>query len=399
MRRIWITAAIVLLLSLLLAISALKEPRSDRLPHLNGKSQEEDMTGELFSDEGATVHVNVSMNTEEFEWLREMTNRFTMKYPSITIDLINDRNDSAWLEEAELGTGADVMLLSSEDVRLYAGRGLLKPAGAPGTGETAAELLMALTEPLKWNGYSWGTPKDADPALLVWNKSRLTQMGYSSAPAQWSEFAELAEQWETSEQEIPLLYLSGEDAGQFAAWLDVLPADGTGSKDGAKEDAGKQDWLAGHWNMVQTGGLDSDEERIAAIVQNKLVAGLVPWSVYSRLAEAEQRKLLVGKGPVSAAAMEARSFVVAAAANSSAEAALWVEAMTSTYEQQRVYEKYGKLPAIKSLYAGKTALEAAPPAWLLDSFAEARVNESSGIQLEAQREQDWRLLAERAPSS
>ncbi|QAY65406.1 hypothetical protein [Paenibacillus protaetiae] len=330
-------------------------------------------------EEPVNVSVTVSMTYAEFEGLKQYTDTFMTQYPNITVSLSNDTeaSEAKWMDEAELGSGPDVMLLNSSSVGRFAGRGLLKPAETPGMSEAGSEQAEALVEPLKWNGYTWGTPKDADPYIWVWSASLLSSLGSAQPPDDWESYKLLMEEWIKQDDGVPYIYLSGGDAGQSAAWLGAFAQDaaqGQASPAGGQlrqQEEAALSWLQANWSGVQTQGLDSGVQRLGALLQDKLLSAFVPWSVYLQLSASERSKLIVDKGPVREPWLDARSFVISSHSKVPEEAAKWIEEMTGLNSQLEAYRMYGKLPSVKALYMTASSggsITEYPPNWLLQQL-------------------------------
>lgn len=340
------------------------------------------VVGDFDEEPMETIVVTVSMNPDEFTYLEEASERFRVKYPNIQVQLQNIESGeeayTAWKQDLMLGSSSDIMLMDSGWVREFAVMGLLEPVDSVNTANTVSDQPTQLLAPLKWNSYLWGIPYDADPSVLVWNRAMLAEQNLNAPPKDWAGFVELAGLVTASGEASESLLYVPDDFSETAAWLDAWSsADKRGagylslsedSADRLKETASLTIPSAAINNRL----LGSEMEK------QRLLASVVPWSLYKGLSGAEQDKLEIDKKKLRNLWLGSRSFVVSANSEKIEAAFNWIKEMTSVTEQEQTYERFGKLPAKNSLYeiSGYSGTIAQyPPSWWLPLLNDEPISE------------------------
>jgi ABC-type glycerol-3-phosphate transport system substrate-binding protein len=335
--------------------------------------------GEQPPSKPADIHVNVSLTEEQFELLLQANRNFMMKYPHIQVKLTNEPDQregyASWMLQSRQGEAADILLLDNRYVLPYAVQGYLQPVDSIIMGDAGPDQLSALLDPLRWNGYLWGMPKDADPYIIVWNEELLKAVGLKEPPADWSSFEAAAAHLLELDQAALVLNWSAGDLLQQLTWL--ARYDESAERLLALAPYGKRQLerlasmrlLAGHIGSIQLADLSALAE---AFVHNRLLAAIMPWSQYEQLEPQVRKLLLVDQESPTFAWLGGRSYVVTSGSAYEEEALLWISAMTELHLQQADYAHFGLLPVRASLYTGAPAemeRQERPPAWWGEELA------------------------------
>ncbi|MFF2094353.1 extracellular solute-binding protein [Paenibacillus sp. NPDC058174] len=342
---------------------------------------ESDMTPEVreyAEEDPESIVVTVSMNPEEYERLRVENNRFMMKYPNINVELTNIEQESVahdvWVEQLQLGEAPDVMLMNSGWVQELAVKGYLLPTDSlgTGTGDPAPDQPVRLRAPLLWNSYLWGVPLDTNPSIIVWNKSMLAAASLKDPPKDWDSFKELAGQVKAADPTAGTVALYPGGLNQLLYWLDAwVPnsqADAAYLR-GANE--GRNDRLRWLGMTENPGGLFRLSNKLtlgSELESFHLLSAVVSWSEYRALPQAQQNKLVIDHNEPKHVWMDSRSYVVSSGTSVSESAFAWVAEMTSANVQEQNYKRFGRLPAINSLYERNSftsSVSETPPYWWL----------------------------------
>jgi ABC-type glycerol-3-phosphate transport system substrate-binding protein len=327
----------------------------------NGSSSPSSKDGETVAlppsgqtgDDPQHIIVSVSIGDNEFDDTLEASSRFMEVNPNITIELHNINPDLAYdslKSDAQLGTGPDIALMDNSWVKEFAVLGYLKPldsliATMPG------EWLSGLLEPLNWNNYWWGMPKDADPQVVVWSRSLLDQLSGGTVPAEWSSFVDLAAAAGAAKPDVPLARFDPTDARELLIWLDSFPSKERTELLQPFESELKErlTFLAKGqgttFNVSRSSGKDNAEKLAAG----ELLSGVMHWSQLQALTLEQRSKLAVGYPN---GWFGGRSFVVFSHSRVKDEAlALWLHQVAGGDEQQASYDRFRLLPSLKTLYA------------------------------------------------
>ena len=345
-------------LLLLIVMPLVSGPGSPVSGPLLRTNREQPADGAAPPAERRRLHIAVAMSEQEFARLKAFNREMEARYPELSIFETNiDSADAyrTWKQEAQIGDSPDIMLLDNAWVREFAVRGYLLPADSAYTGETLSDQLKGMLEPLQWNGYYWGVPKDADPLLAVWNGELLRSAGSEKPPGSIEEALRLAAAAADREPDVRLVRLAAEDGLGLAVWLDSLEASG-GSAVRRHVPTDKE---AGMLRLLGTAaaplmiGADGGAEKVKQLFRTgRLLSALLPQSEYAGLGAADRKLVVRSEIDRHAVWTGGRSFVISAAAEAPDEASRWIAEFTSANRQWEDYREFGKLPARKSLYSG-----------------------------------------------
>lgn len=318
------------------------------------------------------INVNVSLPKESYVQLLEYNESFKSKYPYITVHLTNDEDKTGlydkWLRQSREGNAPDVMLMNNEWIVPFAVKGYLKSAENLMSVDALSDQLAGLTEALRWNGYLWGVPKEANPDLLFWHKERLELAGFSEPPRDEAELRAAAASLAANPgDEAALLYSDETSLRQMLLWCMTFYGDGGELIDlngfTPRQRQGVEWMLSNAWGNAGAAGLRVDD----TIQAGKALALMISWEEFRRLPDAAASELLLDKRFLSYAWMGGSSYAVSSRSASAPEAMLWIEEMTGTETGRLAYEYSGKLPVRASLYGdiASTLPRAgnAPPIW------------------------------------
>lgn len=383
-----VIGAILIIALLDIPLSPGVDPTSTGKP--DGKSVDQPPGGEQTIDTSIELIVNVSVNAEQFMTLSQLNRTFMMKYPHIKVKLLNQANESeaysSWLEQSRQGTPADVMLLPSPWIRPFAMQGYLKPVDSLLTGDALSDQMSGLLEPLKWNGYVWGVPKDYNPYLVFWNSQLLAEAGLSVPPSTWQSFEETALKLNELKPEAKLVNLVPGNLQQLLVWLHTFDPKGRANSEFLlKSDAslvGQLNWLQLAESRISKIGAQGSSYLIGdAVNKNELLAAILPWSDYLELTESVQSRLKIDRDAIVSPWLNARSFAVSSRTEAEDEALLWIEEMTDSYAQQQFYEDSGVLPSRSSLFGLSNTYQSeqaiVPPSWWVGIMNDLTNAESS----------------------
>ncbi|WP_424768273.1 extracellular solute-binding protein [Paenibacillus sp. sgz302251] len=364
----------VLLLTALLLIPFSKHtnPTNHRQPDDNTTIQP--AQGELIIDQLSEIHVNVSLPAAEFELLTERNRHFMMKYPHIDVQLTNepstDKAYAEWTLQSRQGEAADVMLLDNDWVKPFAVSGFLQAVDSIMTGDVLSDQMIGLLELLKWNGYIWGVPKDVNPYVVAWSSNLLEQSGFQTAPAEWTAYQAVANQAIASNPQVTIVQLSEDNLKQQLVWLATFQTEQTSLINLKAYNNLQMDQLQWLRTMEQHVGRQKleDVQAIAeSILENRLLAAVIPWAVYENLSESIRSELIVDRNRTFYPWLNGRSYVISSGTEAEEEAMLWIQEVTDIYEQQKNYDLFNLLPVRASLYALNRDIQIVqarmPPAW------------------------------------
>lgn len=309
-----------------------------------------------------TIRVTVSVDEDEFALLQQWNQEFTRRYPHIHVVADNLPYAEAYAalkSSAMLGEAPDIMLLDSSWVTDFAAFGYLKNVDSLFAGELFSDVPAGLVQPLKWNGYLWGVPKDADPLVTVWSGLLLQRLGMGEPPQSWQELLSLAALADADSQLSPLPYLAGFEAEQLPAFLAWLTAVGGTGDPYALPSLLKQPQAAERFAELDKLRIQgrlwaaSDSRQLAeALEQGQLWSAALPIShVFGKL-QTEARRLIV-KPQLDDVPLWSggRSFSLSSRTEYAEEAKLWIEFITDPLRQQLLFSQTGKLPARRSALA------------------------------------------------
>jgi len=365
---------------MVLTLPVLVKPGSHVVPFgggENGTEQNPEMTN---GPDEAKLRVGLAVTEEEFTYWQQMNEQFMEQHPKVHVELTNYVEQDArtgWIREAQIGSANDLLLMDNTMIREFAVAGYLSPVDDLFTGLSLADHLEALTDPLKWNGYIWGLPIDCDPVMIVWQAELLRSVGGGLAPTDWNAFTALVTKLQNLDPALQALSIGSAEGSRVLTWLGAFSSDVASGKGasianlaalGGQAVTQLQFWA----EQVAGGATGLSEDR--ATWMNKLrsrqvLAAVMPWSEYRTIPSAERQLLQLSdsRNPLSWAG--GRSLVLTSQSVEADAAKRWIEAMSAPDAQLLRYNKWGKLPARKSLYHGSvtelTRLDASPPSDLL----------------------------------
>ena len=361
-----LVALIVLVLSPWATAPSSVVPSTDRPPQ-ESKSPAPTPTA---SEQPAVIRVAVPMEEAEFDALAQDNEAFELRHPDIRVELVRVQPQdarAAFRQEAKLGELPDIVLLPNEWVGEFAVSGYLLSVDAAYFGEAQSEQFDAVVAPLKWNGLWWAVPRDLDPYVVAWNRRVLGQV--APAPDGGTGAAAALERWRSLPKRL-------KDAGLSASWLALDDGDPQALLAFLTAAAGSRtdEWLSrgsGVWNgQPLEGALSLLEQERSGVrlgtvgdaafwqdwAEGKAAAAIMP---YSAAWQAAGRAELAAVTEIDRSMWEApfvwpggRSFALSARTAYADAARTWVSEMTDAAHQRSNYERSGRLPVYRSLYAG-----------------------------------------------
>nr|WP_232242614.1 extracellular solute-binding protein [Paenibacillus sp. GSMTC-2017] len=299
------------------------------------------------------------------------------RYPQIKIHLTNDvkkvGNYATISELSAQGSGSDIMLLNNSMVIPLAVKGYLKPVDSLMSGDVFSDQLASLLEPIKWNGYLWGTPDDINPYVIAWNKDMLAEEGLTEAPDNWNSLQELAEKLALSEPDVKrhLVNFSPGDLPQLLMWATRFNGERStliNLLELSPNQAEQLTWLQSRQGAVVSIPLEKKIQLSELIVNHQLLTLILPWEELISLKEDAQKKLIVDNEALYYPWLDGSSYVISSSSKYEDEAMLWIQEMTDTQGALKDFVLSNQLPVRASLYDNQIMGEKAPPSWWLDSM-------------------------------
>lgn len=368
----FLIGALLLAALMLIQFSSHTNPAGVDKP--DGKTTVQSAPGNHVNDQMSNIIVSVSLPADQFRQLEGLNRNFMLKYPHIHVELANeetkDRAYSLWAEQSRQGAASDIMLLDNGLVKPFAVEGFLKPADRIMTGDMLSDQMTGLLDPLRWNGYLWGVPKDVNPYIVVWNSELFAQAGLKEPPADWAAYQAAAAKVMEWNAETSIVNWSAGDLYQQLVWLATFQTDQSDNINLRKineKQAGQLKWFqtvernVGRIRMEATGELNE------ALLGNKLLAAILSWDAYEKLNEKVRDKLIIDRNHILFPWLNGRSYVISSSSKVEEEAMVWIREMTDINNQLKTYEQSGQLPARASLYALNSPVQSEqlrkPPAW------------------------------------
>ncbi len=363
-----------LLLAALLLIQFSRNANTASIGKTDGQSADQPASGELVIEQRSEIHVNVSLPPDQYRELSELNQNFMLKFPYIQVTLNNepavDKAYESWKLDSQRGEAADIMLLDNSWVRPFAVRGYLQSADNAMSGDTLTDQLAGLLDPLKWNGYLWGVPKDVNPYLVVWNGALLSQAGLKAPPGDWPSYQEAAAKLIEINAETRILNWSAGDLRQQLVWLANFQTDPAGLINLFKFNEAQINqlkWIQSMGSHVSRINAESSAELNEAFLANKLLAAVLPWETFEKFSKGVQDMLMIDRNHIPFPWLNGHSYVMSSSTLAEEEAILWIQEMTGIQNQQKNYDRFAKLPASASLYALNGSIQTeqshTPPAW------------------------------------
>jgi ABC-type glycerol-3-phosphate transport system substrate-binding protein len=367
--------------------------------------------GELVIDQLTDILVNVSLPNSQFLQLQELNRNFMMKYPHIQVKLTNEPTTddaySQWVLQSQQGESADIMLLDNEWVRPFAVRGFLKPADSVMTGDTLSDQMTGLLDPLKWNGYLWGVPRDVNPYVVVWSGALLAEAGLKGPPTDWASYQAAATKIIELHPQASIVNWSAGDLLQQLVWLATFDEDQSNLLNMQplnEKQTAQLEWFQNieqHISRIENNAIDQFN---ASFQSDNLLAAIISWNDYESLNEGLRNKLIVDRDHIYSPWLNGHSYAISSSSDVEEEAMLWISEITDVNNQQMTYDRSGQLPARASLYSFNSSLQndqvQIPPAWWKKVLI-AKREENELPQLDPMwpekwqyRERMWKLFSE-----
>ncbi|MCF2939335.1 extracellular solute-binding protein [Paenibacillus alkaliterrae] len=367
-----VIGALLLAAMLLVQFSRNADPASLGKP--DGKSNVQPVEGEPEVDQLTEIHVNVSLPADQFHQLVQANQNFMMKYSYIQVLLTNEASASKayelWTRQSQQGIAADVMLLDNGFVKPFAVHGFLQSADSLITGDSLSDHMPGLLDPLKWNGYLWGMPRDVNPYIVVWNGSLLKKAGLQDPPTDWSAYQAAAAKAIEIDPGTRILNWSIGDLKQQLGWLAAFQSEHSNLINMRHFNEIQMEqlrWLQTMENHISLIKTEAADELNEAFLENKLLAAVLPWNTYEKLSESVRKELIVDRDHIYYPWLNGRSYVISSNSKAEEEAMLWIGEMTDVHHQQLNYERFGQLPVSASLYTSNSSMDVEqdqiPPAW------------------------------------
>ncbi len=355
-----------MLLSLLMLFIVVGFPMTagpvNRIAKWPGSEPEKvDQNDESEKNDTKIIDVNVSLNESEFAALQRLSIDFTMKHPEIKAELVNlpaARTYEHLKQSALLGEAPDIMLLNNSWVTEFAASGFLKNVDSMFAGETFSDVPAGLLQPLKWNGYLWGVPKDADPLVTVWSAMLIKEAGGSSLPRNWGEFESLVQAIgaiDSRRAALPQWAAFNPDSlEQLLIWASSFQGP-DGDPVNMTSFPKKQRELVHGLDAMRSKGMlmeSTDSTRLLdSLLKGNLLSAVLPLSqLYSNWPAYAGKLIVQNQNPDQPLWLNGRSFALSAKTKWPDEAKAWVEYVTDPQKQQIAFKGFGKLPARKSVY-------------------------------------------------
>lgn len=316
------------------------------------------------------LRVEAALQDSEFQLLVRQNNDFLNRNTNIVVELIQVSPDEAYrrfTDSSRLEEAADVMLMSNEWVKEFAVSGYLLPADTALAGAAQTEQFDAVADPLKWNGYIWGVPRDFDPYVIVWNSSLVRSwLGEDVIfPLTFEHWALLAAKSAEEQSTAAWLTLNPDDPLALLAWLD----NSAGQRSDGLIAAGYGQWKDGIFDTAlglldqyRAGvSIEADPNSIIqSVAEGRTAAAVLPHAAAVRLSE---------ESPVDAALEidrsswklpfvwpRGRSYVISSHTAVEEAAHSWIAAMTDGSIQIENREQQGLLPVYRSIYGNDAEL-------------------------------------------
>lgn len=182
-------------------------------------------------EETKVLKVTLSMEPEEFSLLQSLTYEFESAHSEIDVMLTNIPKSElyrTYKRNAQLGNASDVMLLDNIWINEFAALGYLSHRiDEFFSSELQSQQIEDMMSQVKWNGYIWGVPKDVDPYVMIWNKTRLAEVQVENPPTSVEELISINGLLRDRETDRYGLYLDPTDP---YALLSLLWTAGGGSQ-------------------------------------------------------------------------------------------------------------------------------------------------------------------------
>ncbi|WP_151735858.1 ABC transporter substrate-binding protein [Paenibacillus tengchongensis] len=293
------------------------------------------------------LNIRVSLSGEEFQELTRISNNYTLS-TGVQVLLSNtpaDESLDALKEELTTGASPDIVMTAGRNIPALATRGYLLPVdvyrSVPGSAP-----LTALIPQMQWNGYDWGVPLDVDPYVLVYSKTRLSELGLEQAPRgleQWTTL--LGRLLEDTGKDRYLLSMDSQNPYGYSLLLESMGLSLEELSDEAlvwTEQARSYFYLTGKTSTAIWDMLDDGTLALAAVPVSE-------WRRHGNATMAAEAPAETGNGQAYEA-MDSRFFALPAESGNPEAAVDWLGYMTSSAAQLEWLRSTERLPALDELY-------------------------------------------------
>ncbi len=322
------------------------------------------------------ITVQVSMDEKEFAVLKQLRQQYQSIHTDLSINLENIPNQdeayTKWKKASQLGEAPDIMLLDNNWVTEFAALGYLLPVDSFLTSELIALQMEQAVSQVKWNGYTWGVPKDVDTYLMVYSAKRLAELGFEKPPAQAEELISLHTSSSKPDEgkygiyidfEDPVAFLSlakslgGAKAQGKTAPLKLTESGVTKAFDAllaAPRDTGKEDtkWLVKSFPSISTPTWKPWD----LLHQGRMSGMLTTLSEYKLYGKDREGLIMTGlpfpKGEAiwKSSWLNGRSFSISSRSDFPQEAFEWIKDLTNTASNLKFWIEGYKLPSTTNSY-------------------------------------------------
>lgn len=175
---------------------------------LNGSDESDNpdsALNDLISNEmKKELKVVVSMDTEEFMKLVELSLQFEENHKDMKIELENINKEEAYdyyKRTSQIGDAPDILLLNNVWVNEFAALSYLAEVDEILTSNIQDMQIAPMISQVKWNGFLWAIPKEVDPYILAWNENRLLEEEFSLPPSSMEDLHLLTQTFSKSDEE------------------------------------------------------------------------------------------------------------------------------------------------------------------------------------------------------
>ncbi|CAM3433512.1 extracellular solute-binding protein [Marinicrinis lubricantis] len=309
---------------------------------------------------GMTVQLtaSVALSESQFDVLQHLTTQFEEEYPQIQIQLEQTAYPmslEALIHQLQLGTASDVILVPNDWVNDLAAMGLLTHIPSELSMHSEREHFSAVISQLRWNGYTWGVPKDVEPYALAYNEPIMQQFGISPENLQRMDGL--------------IQYIQSLAAGNAVGDGHVISLQVEDSKAilnflmpyyvlWQKEQQSAEMQLESLIQASHEGEDAAASFRVEAgdvkewLEEGQFALTVIPASQVRLLQSTsfQSSPLPAAEQGGSSGIVSGHSFVVTAGSEAKEEALLWLNQVTSVQAQLEFYDAGGAFPTLKSAY-------------------------------------------------
>jgi maltose-binding protein MalE len=333
------------------------------------------------------MRATVSAGEKQFALLQNANEQFMRSHEGVTVQLENIPVQGAYAafkKAGQLGDSGDILLLDNMWVSEFAALGFLIPVDEFGLGDLQSERIAALMNQMKWNGYLWGLPANADPLILAWNRNAVTGK-FDRAPGNAADMIEWNKALMKPQEGLYGIYTDPSDPAYFAALTSALTDTAAENENPLVKlaDPNLQKTLQAFLiPQEQTWSSKSFKANYPlpsqvwdpwkALLEGKMAAMVTTVSEFTQHGSGNLAIAALPvrfTGSVSGAWLKGSSFCVSSRTLNKTAAIEWIKAMTSASMQEEQWKEAGLLPALMAPY-NSSLLRADPLynsyAWLIE---------------------------------